>query len=64
MLPRCTTEAMTLHLAEISQAVAPGAHAVLLLDQGRVGLADPIVLTGHTEGASSQLDVPAPINKA
>ena len=33
MLPRCTTEAMTLHLVEISQAVAPGAHAVLLLDQ-------------------------------
>ena len=33
MLPRCTTEAMTLQLAEISQAVAPGAHAVVLLDQ-------------------------------
>jgi hypothetical protein len=33
VLPRCTTEAMALHLAEISQAVAPGAHAVLLLDQ-------------------------------
>ena len=33
VLPRCTTEAMSLHLAEISQAVAPGAHAVLLLDQ-------------------------------
>jgi transposase len=33
VLPRCTTEAMTLHLAEISRAVAPGAHAVLLLDQ-------------------------------
>jgi DDE superfamily endonuclease len=33
VLPRCTTEAMTLHLAEIAQAVAPGAHAVLLLDQ-------------------------------
>jgi transposase len=33
VLPRCTTEAMTLHLVEISQAVAPGAHAVLLLDQ-------------------------------
>ncbi len=33
VLPRCTTEAMTLHLAEISHAVAPGAHAVLLLDQ-------------------------------
>jgi hypothetical protein len=33
VLPRCTTAAMALHLAEISQAVAPGAHAVLLLDQ-------------------------------
>ena len=33
VLPRCNTEAMTLHLAEISTAVAPGAHAVLLLDQ-------------------------------
>jgi hypothetical protein len=33
VLPRCTTEAMTLHLAEISQVVAPGRHAVLLLDQ-------------------------------
>lgn len=32
-LPRCTTAAMQAHLAEISQAVAPGAHAVLLLDQ-------------------------------
>ena len=33
ILPRCTTEAMSLHLSEISQAVAPGAHAVVLLDQ-------------------------------
>jgi transposase len=33
VLPRCTTEAMSLHLAEIAKAVAPGAHAVLLLDQ-------------------------------
>jgi len=33
VLPRCTTAAMALHLAEISSAVAPGAHAVLLLDQ-------------------------------
>ena len=33
VLPRCDTEAMTLHLAEIAQAVAPGAHAVLLLDR-------------------------------
>ena len=33
VLPRCTTEAMALELAEISRAVAPGAHAVVLLDQ-------------------------------
>ena len=33
VLPRCNTEGMSLHLAEISAAVAPGAHAVLLLDQ-------------------------------
>ena len=33
VMPRCNTEAMALHLVEISAAVAPGAHAVLLLDQ-------------------------------
>ena len=33
VLPRCTIEAMALHLEEIAQAVTPGAHAVLLLDQ-------------------------------
>ena len=33
VLPRCNTHGMTLHLAEISAAVAPGAHAILLLDQ-------------------------------
>jgi transposase len=33
VLPRCNTQAMNLHLAEIAEAVAPGAHAVLLLDQ-------------------------------
>jgi hypothetical protein len=29
----CNTDAMNLHLAEIAKAVAPGAHAVLLIDQ-------------------------------
>ena len=33
MLPRCNVKAMDLHLAEIAIAVAPGAHAVILLDQ-------------------------------
>jgi transposase len=33
VLPYCDTQAMAAQLAEISQAVAPGAHAVLMLDQ-------------------------------
>ena len=33
MLPFADTAAMNDHLAEISRAVAPGAHAVLLLDR-------------------------------
>src|SRR6202030_2376948 len=33
VLPSCNSEAMALHLEEISLAVAPGAHAILLLDQ-------------------------------
>lgn len=33
VLPRCNTHGMNLHLAEISAAVAPGAHAILLLDK-------------------------------
>jgi transposase len=32
-MPACNTEAMSLHLAEIARKVAPGAHAVLILDQ-------------------------------
>ena len=31
--PRCDTEAMNLHLAEIATQIAPGAHAALLVDQ-------------------------------
>ena len=32
-MPGCDIPAMAAHLAEISQAVDPGAHAVLMLDQ-------------------------------
>ena len=32
-MPKCNTFAMNLHLAEIAKNVAPGAHAVLILDQ-------------------------------
>ncbi len=41
-LPRCNTAAMALHLAEISQTVTPGAHAVLLLDQAGWHLSDKL----------------------
>jgi transposase len=33
VMPRCNTQAMQWHLDEISSQVAPGAHAVLILDQ-------------------------------
>jgi transposase len=33
VLPSCNTQAMALHLEEIATAVAPGAHAILVLDQ-------------------------------
>ena len=33
VLPRCDTEAMNMHLAEIATQIAPGAHAALLVDQ-------------------------------
>lgn len=32
MLPYADKQAMTLHLAEISRTVAPGAHAVVIMD--------------------------------
>ena len=51
VLPEANTEAMNLHLAEISRHVAPGAHAVVLLDGagwhqtgGRLRLPDNISL--------------------
>ena len=44
VLPHCRTEAMNLHLAEIAAAVAPGAHAVLLLDRAGWHMSDkPVV---------------------
>jgi hypothetical protein len=50
VLPSCNTEAMNLHLAEIATQVAPGTHAVLLLDRagwhlsGRLVVPDNITL--------------------
>ena len=47
VLPRCNTEGMTLHLAEISAAVAPGAHAVLILDQAGWHLSAALVVPAN-----------------
>jgi hypothetical protein len=50
VMPWCDTQAMQAHLLEISAAVAPGAHAVLLLDRagwhlsGKLTLPDNITL--------------------
>ncbi len=47
MLPRCTTQAMALQLAEIAQAVAPGAHAAVLLDQAGWHLSKRLVIPAN-----------------
>jgi hypothetical protein len=44
VLPYCNTAAMDLHLAEIAAAVAPDAHAVLLLDQAGWHLSDRLMV--------------------
>ncbi|MCX7313095.1 MAG: IS630 family transposase [Alphaproteobacteria bacterium] len=44
VMPRCNSEAMSMHLEEIAFHVAPGAHAVVLLDQaGWHGSAELVV---------------------
>src|SRR6476659_3827539 len=47
---RCNSEAMALHLAELSLAVAPGAHALVLLDQAgwHVSKKLPVPTTSHS----------------
>jgi hypothetical protein len=42
VLPFCNTETMTLHLTEIALAVAPGAHAVILMDQAGWHMTDKL----------------------
>jgi transposase len=43
-MPHCDSEAMTLHLAEIATQIAPGAHAVVLLDQAGWHLSDRLTV--------------------
>ena len=44
ILPACNTEALNLHLVEIAAIVAPGAHAVLLVDQAGWHLSTRVVV--------------------
>jgi hypothetical protein len=44
ILPACNTEAMTLHLAEISTKVAAGRHAAVLVDQAAWHLSGHLVV--------------------
>jgi hypothetical protein len=43
-MPRCDTKTMNLHLAEIAAEVAPGAHAVLLVDQAGWHMSNRLVV--------------------
>jgi hypothetical protein len=56
VLPVATAEAMALHLAEISTQVAPGAHAVVVLDQA--GHHDAKALAGRVPPNLSLLPLP------
>ena len=44
VMPRCDTEAMNLHLAEIATQIAPGAHAALLVDQAGWHLSGKLIV--------------------
>jgi hypothetical protein len=44
VLPRCDTQTMQRHLDEIASQVAPGAHAVLMMDQAGWHAADKLAV--------------------
>ena len=47
VLPACNTLAMNLHLAEIAKNVAPGAHALLLVDQAGWHMTDKLAVPAN-----------------
>ncbi len=63
ILPWCNTEAMNAHLVEISAAVAPGAHAVLLLDQAGWHTTTPAAGQHHHPTLTGQGPVIEPYRK-
>lgn len=47
VLPSCNTDAMIRHLAEIARTVAPGAHAVVLMDQAGWHMTGALVIPNN-----------------
>ena len=47
VMPRCDTQAMNLHLAEIATQIAPGAHAALRVDQAGWQLSGSLIVPSH-----------------
>ena len=47
VMTRLDTQAMNLFLAELAQAVAPGAHAVVLMDKAGWHIADNLVVPAN-----------------
>jgi transposase len=46
-MPWCDTPAMAAHLVEISKAVDPGAHAVVIVDQAGWHMSPKLVVPGN-----------------
>src|SRR5258708_26710308 len=59
ILPACNTEAMNLQLAEIAAAVAPAAHAVLLVDHAGWHMSTRLVLPANITILALPLQCPA-----
>ena len=47
VLPKCDTAAMTLHLREISATVAPGAHAIVIVDQAGWHFSNALIIPAN-----------------
>ena len=47
VLPRCNTAAMTLHLSEISATVAPGAQAIVIVDQAGWHFSNALIIPAN-----------------
>ena len=54
-MPWCDTRAMAAHLIEISAAVDPGAHAVLIVDQAGWHLTPKLAIPDNIPGAAATI---------